>query len=310
MNIRPKNFNEFIGQSNLINTLKIFCKVCINENKNLKHCLFYGLPGTGKTSLANVLANELNCKLHVINGRNIHTQSELISLFSLVNENDIVFIDEIQSLDQKIVEFLYPMLEDFYIDIPLGKEFNKRNTRIKLPKFCMIAATTSIGKINKPLLDRFPLVYKLDNYSVQDIEKILINSMNILKMNNLFKLSEVKAISNHCKENPRIAINLLNQIADFKKIVPNKKINEILEQLKIYKFGLDTTDLEYLNIIKNANNNILGIKTLIQITGYDSFTIENFIEPFLFKNNLLIKTTKGRKLTEKGLNLLEKINIK
>lgn len=165
---RPLNFKEFVGQKNLIDTLEIFCKVALKEDKALKHCLFYGLPGIGKTSLAYIIANQMNKKIYTINANNIHTQSDLISLFSLINENEIVFIDEIHSLDSKIIELLYPMIEDFYIDIPLGKEFNKKSTRIKLPKFCMIATTTSIGKIPKPLLDRFPMVYKLENYKIEE----------------------------------------------------------------------------------------------------------------------------------------------
>lgn len=306
--LRPENFCDFIGQNNLISLLEIFCKVSVNEKRSLQHCLFYGLPGTGKTSLAFIIAHELKVKIHILNANNIHNQSDLISLFSLIDEHDVVFIDELQSIDPKILEFLYPMMEDFYIDIPLGKEFNKKSTRIKIPNFTLIASTTSIGKIPKPLLDRFQLVYKMENYNEQEIEKILFGVLNKKTEQELLSSHDIKILAKHCKLNPRIAINLLVQVIDFKKVDKTIDIIEILHKLKIYDFGLSITDLEYLKVIKDYNN-LLGIKTLVQITGYDSYTIENYIEPFLFKLNLLQKTPRGRILTKKALELLDRIKV-
>ncbi|MBQ5492377.1 MAG: Holliday junction branch migration DNA helicase RuvB [Mycoplasmataceae bacterium] len=305
--IRPKNFNEFIGQENLIEILKVYCDVAIKQNKALKHLLFYGLPGTGKTSLGFLIANELKVKIHFINANNIHNQADLISLFSLIKANDIIFIDELQSIDLKIVELLYPMMEDYFIDIPLGKDFNKKSTRIKIPPFSLIASTTSIGKIQKPLLDRFQLVYKMQNYSEKDLIKILNNIVLLKNQTNLVKDIDLEILSKYCKNNPRIAINLLLQVIDFRLINLQISINEILTKLKIYHYGLTVSDLEYLKVIHENNNSAIGIKTLVQITGYDSYTIENYIEPFLLKINLLIKTSKGRILTKKGIELLNKL---
>lgn len=305
--IRPKNFNEFIGQENLIEILKVYCDVATKQNKALKHLLFYGFPGTGKTSLGFLIANELKVKIHFINANNIHNQADLISLFSLIKANDIIFIDELQSIDLKIVELLYPMMEDYFIDIPLGKDFNKKSTRIKIPPFSLIASTTSIGKIQKPLLDRFQLVYKMQNYSEKDIIKILNNIVLLKNQTNLVKDIDLEILSKYCKNNPRIAINLLLQVIDFRLINLQFSVNEILTKLKIYHYGLTVSDLEYLKVIHENNNSAIGIKTLVQITGYDSYTIENYIEPFLLKINLLIKTSKGRILTKKGIELLNKL---
>ena len=308
--LRPSNFSEFVGQANLMEILQVYCQICKQEKTCFKHCLFYGLPGTGKTSLAYVIGNELKVKVHYLNANNLHTQADLLSFFSLINDNEIVFIDELHSLDPKIVEFLYSMMEDFFIDIPIGKEFNKKSTHLKIPHFSLIGATTSIGRIPKPLLERFHLVYKLQDYTISEIKQIIKQVINInIKQVNLLTDEEITSLSEHCKNNPRIGINLLHQVIDFKKINPKTNIEEIWKKLRIFLYGLTISDLEYLQTINNCQHQVLGIKTICQITGYDSFTIENYIEPFLFKLELLTKTSKGRALTKKGQNLLNQLKL-
>ncbi|WP_036448679.1 Holliday junction branch migration DNA helicase RuvB [Mycoplasmoides pirum] len=303
-NYRPKNFKEFVGKDSLKTQLKTFIEAAKIKKQSLPHILFYGPPGVGKTTLANIIANSLNSKLKIIQATNIEKISELLNIFSLINKNDIIFIDEIHALDQKLIEFLFPIMEDFSVDVVIGKEFNSKITRMKIPEFTLIGATTYYGKIINPFEERFGIVINIDYYSLNEIKELIKNINNNLKLNLTDK--EIEIISNNCKFTPRLAIRLIKQIYDYRIIHPKISIFKILKELNINDLGITNQDIQYLQTLKN--NGTLGLKSLSLINNLDSQTIETKIEPPLIKLNLIEKTIKGRKISNIGLKYLEKIN--
>lgn len=201
-NLRPNNFNEFIGKNDIKLILKVAIKNVINNNSNLDHLIFYGPPGIGKTSLATIIANELNRKIHYIQGGSIKQYSDLLDVFSMISENDIIFIDEIHNLDYKCFEIFYSLLEDFVIDIKIGKELNSQFTRFKVPPFTMICSTTKLSNLPQPFIDRFPIKIFIDNYDEQEIQQI-VKIIN-LKFGNYLNEYEIKKFLNVLKEHQEL----------------------------------------------------------------------------------------------------------
>ncbi|MDC4162992.1 Holliday junction branch migration DNA helicase RuvB [Mycoplasma bradburyae] len=296
---RPTNFNEFIGKNELKEKLLTFINASISQNKSLDHVLFYGPPGVGKTSLAQIIANELKSKIKILQASQIQKPSDLLNAFSLLSKNDVLFIDEIHSLNPAIMELLFPVMEDYVIDILIGKDFNSKFTRMKLPPFTLIGATTMYGRIIDPLEERFGILLKLDYYQDEEIFEIIktANAKDKIKLSD----DEIQSIALNSKGTPRNALRIYKRVMDFKLFNKKENIHQILEKLNIHKFGLSNLDLEYLKVFENNPKQYLGLKSLSLISGIDGFTIESKIEPYLIKLCLIKKTSKGRQITQKAI---------
>ncbi|WP_027119956.1 Holliday junction branch migration DNA helicase RuvB [[Mycoplasma] testudinis] len=300
---RPKSFSEFVGKDNVKNQLQTFIQASLLKKQQLTHTLFYGPPGVGKTSLAIILANTLNVKIKILQAPHIQKPSDLLNALSIINKGDVLFIDEIHALPPNIMEILFPLMEDFSIDIVMGKEFNSKMTRMKLPTFTLVGATTQFGRILNPLEERFGIVVHLDYYEFAEIKKIVekhLTALN-LKMNE----KEVDCLVSCCRYTPRTAIRLVERLADYKLINKNISIDEILQQLQIYDLGLNQQDINYLKVLAANVNTPLGAKSISLITGIDIMTLETKLEPFLLKIQLIRKTARGRVIDQKGIAYLK-----
>jgi Holliday junction DNA helicase RuvB len=302
VHLRPTNLDEFKGKAELKENLKIYLRSCLAQNKALDHCLLYGLPGTGKTSLAHIIANELKRKIRVIQGSSIQKNIDIINLAMTLNEHDILFIDEIHAINPQCVELLYSIMEDFVIDITLGKDFNSKITRIKLPQFTLIGATTLLGKISQPLEERFGIAFHIKTYTTKDIMEILRVSMSKLEL--ALNERELLILAENSKGIPRYANRLIKRVKDFRVNNAKISINEILKKLQIINKGLDVDDFNYLNSIKNANRPI-GLKTISQMINIDPYTVETKVEPYLLQKQYILRSINGRELTTKGLKFIE-----
>lgn len=295
MELRPNKLDNFICDKVLKNNIKIYIDSCKKTNNTLDHCLIYGLPGVGKTTLASIIAHELGKQIKIVQGNNIIKNTDIINLVLTLNEGDVLFIDEIHAINPKIIEILYTIMEDFYIDINIGKDFNSKLTRIKIPKFTVIGATTNLGLITKPLEDRFGIIINIKQYTHEQICKILIN----VSKKNKFTIDEndIKFIANNSRNIPRIAIRLLKRVIDFRIDKSDINIETIFKYLGINN-GINEYDLKYLNFLANKFKPI-GLKTISNSINIDEKTIENKIEPFLLTNHYIEKTNSGRIINEK-----------
>lgn len=301
--LRPNNLKEFVGKTTLKQNLKTYLKASSIHNEPLDHCLFYGLPGTGKTSLAFIIAKEQKANIKIIQGSTIQKNLDVYNFALTIHENDVIFIDEIHGINKACFELLYSLMEDFSMDITIGKDFNSRTTRIKVPKFTLIGATTSLTKIPKPLEERFGILFYFEDYSLDEIKIIIVNA--IKKINFILNDDEILAIANNSKGIPRNALTILSRVIDFKTIDRNINIYQIFKQIGIFVNGLNVNDMKYLMCFSKTNDTI-GIKTLSQMTDFEMQFIEEKIEPYLFKNKYVIKTTHGRKILPSGLDMINK----
>lgn len=301
--LRPNNLKEFVGKQTLKQNLKTYLKASAINNEPLDHCLFYGLPGTGKTSLAFIIAKEQNANIKIIQGTTIQKNIDIYNFALTIHEKDVVFIDEIHGINKACFELLYSLMEDFSMDITIGKDFNSRTTRIKVPKFTLIGATTSLTKIPKPLEERFGIQFYFEDYSLEEIQTIIANI--IKKTNIVLTEEEILAIAKNSKGIPRNALTILSRVIDFKTLDAKANIKHIFKQIGIYENGLNNNDIKYLSCFHE--NSVIGIKTLSQMTDFEIQFIEEKIEPYLFKNKYVVKTTHGRKILPSGLSIIRKI---
>jgi Holliday junction DNA helicase RuvB len=240
MKLRPTNLAEFKGKSEIKENLQIYIKACLVQKTPFDHCLLYGLPGTGKTTLAQIIANELNRKIRIVQGSSIQRNVDVINLALTLNELDILFIDEIHAINPNCIELLYSIMEDYVIDISLGKDFNSKITRLNIPHFTLIGATTLLGKIPQPLEDRFGIILNINNYDIETIIEILAASIQKLGIN--LTPNELRVIASNSKGIPRIANRLLCRIKDFRISYPKYSVNKILQHMQILNNGLDLED--------------------------------------------------------------------
>ncbi len=301
-NFHPQSLNDFIGKDQIKNNLNIYIKSALSNATQLDHCLFYGHPGTGKTTLAKIIANELNTNIKFIQGNDIQSKSDIISAISSLSDNDILFIDEIHAVNQQCFEIFYSIMDNQIINIKIGKEGNYKITPVKTPKITIIGATTLYGNIPAPFEDRFGIILYLSLYENHDIYKILKTINNSLELN--IDDNDLHKISIYSKGVPRIAKRYLTRYLDYKSI-ENPDVDLFFKSIGIYEYGLNEIDLEYLNSLNN--NGYVGIKTISQIMNIDEKTIISKIEPFLLKQKFVSKEINGRKITKQGIELLNNI---
>lgn len=304
MNLINK-LSDFIGKKEVKDTLQVYIDACNKLNKPLDHCLLYGLPGTGKTTLAKIIANELNTKIKITQGSMVQKPIDVINLLLSLNQNEILFIDEIHAVNKQCFELFYSAMEEGYVDIAIGKDFNSKMARIKLPVFTLIAATTNLGKIPQPLEDRFGIFINMSEYSKTEISDIIKFYGN--KLGVVFSDDDLLTLIYASKGIPRIAYKLVRRALDFRLNNKDIQMSEILSKLGIIYEGIDKNDYSYLKLLQNHSTPI-GLKTISQTINIDEETIQYKIEPYLLKNEYIIKTSKGRKLTNKGNELIIKIN--
>ena len=306
--IRPETIDEYIGQTEVKENIKVFVEAAKMRNEALDHVLLYGPPGLGKTTLAFIIAHELGTKIKTASGPSIEKTGDLAAILSSLEPGDVLFIDEIHRMPRYIEEVLYPAMEDFSLDIIVGSEGNSRNIKIDLPPFTLVGATTRAGDLSSPLRDRFGIISKLQFYTTEELTEIVKRTSRVLNM----EIDDDAAyeLAKRSRGTPRIANRLFKRVRDFALVKGTGKIdlaitNEALERLQIDKLGLDRTDHELLlAIINKFNGGPVGIEALSSSIGEEVTTIEDVYEPYLLQTGLLKRTARGRMVTDKAYEVL------
>ena len=300
--LRPQLLKDYIGQQKVKETLSIYIEAARQREEPLDHVLFYGPPGLGKTTLAGIIANEMGVKMKVTSGPAIEKPGEIAAILNNLSEGDVLFIDEIHRLNRQVEEVLYPAMEDFAIDIVIGKGAAARSIRLDLPKFTLVGATTRAGLLTAPLRDRFGVVSRLEFYSTQDLMTIIRRSAEVLHV----KIDErgAEELARRSRGTPRLANRLLKRVRDYAQVCHDGVItlqvaNEALDLLDVDKYGMDQSDRNILLTMMNKfRGGPVGLDTLAAALGEDSGTLEEVYEPYLIKNGLIQRTPRGRVVTE------------
>lgn len=302
--LRPKNFNEYVGQDRLKNNLKLAIEAAKKRGEPIDHVLLYGPPGLGKTTMATVIANEMGTNIRVTSGPAIERAGDLASILTNLSDGDILFIDEIHRLGKTVEEVLYSAMEDFKLDIMIGKGPAARSVRLDLPKFTVIGATTKTGALSAPLRDRFGLIHRLEFYKNDEISKIIERAAKIL--DSKIESKAANMLSTRARLTPRVANRLLKRVRDYADvngdgIIDEKTTGLALELLEIDELGLDPGDRNLLvNIIDNYGTKPVGLNTIAALTGDEATTIEDFYEPYLLQIGFIERTPRGRRVTAKA----------
>lgn len=302
--IRPKDFDSYIGQSALKESLRITLEAAKLREKPLDHMLFYGPPGLGKTTIAGVIASQMGVEIKITSAPALERPRDIIGILMSLKGGEILFIDEIHRLNKVAEEILYPAMEDFTLDMTTGKSQTAKTLRVPIPKFTLIGATTKAGELSSPLRDRFGLIHRLEFYTIEELAQVVTRTAKILEI----KITEegAKAIAKRSRGTPRIANRLVKRVADFAivkydGVIDQKVADESLDILKIDTFGLDTTDRALLNlIIEKYDGGPVGIETIAAALSEDVRTIEDVCEPYLLQAGFLQRTPRGRKVSPEG----------
>ena len=309
LNIRPANLDEYVGQSEIKENLRVFIKSAVMRGESLDHILLYGPPGLGKTTLAYIIANELGSNIKTASGPSIEKAGDLAAILSTLEEGDVLFIDEIHRIPRYVEEILYPAMEDFYLDIIVGSEGSSRNIKINLPRFTLVGATTRAGDLSSPLRDRFGIILKLNYYTEDELYQIIKRTSKVL--DTPITDEAARELARRSRGTPRIANRLFKRIRDFALVYGNGIINEdillsSLDKLKVDKTGLDETDHNLLlAIIERFNGGPVGLEALASSIGEESSTIEDVYEPYLLQQGYLKRTARGRIVTDKTYEYLK-----
>ncbi|HIX29979.1 MAG TPA: Holliday junction branch migration DNA helicase RuvB [Candidatus Blautia stercoravium] len=301
-NLRPQFLSDYIGQEKAKSNLKIYIEAAKQRGDALDHVLFYGPPGLGKTTLAGIIANEMGVHMKVTSGPAIEKPGEMAAILNNLQENDVLFVDEIHRLNRQVEEVLYPAMEDYAIDIMIGKGATARSIRLDLPKFTLVGATTRAGLLTAPLRDRFGVVHHLEFYTEEELQTIILHSANVLGVET--DRDGALEMAKRSRGTPRLANRLLKRVRDFAQVKYNGKITKevadfALDLLEVDKYGLDQTDrLLLTTIIERFSGGPVGLDTLAAAVGEDGGTIEDVYEPYLIKNGFLLRTPRGRAVTE------------
>lgn len=304
--LRPQKLDDYIGQQKIKDNLKIYIEAARARGEALDHVLFYGPPGLGKTTLAGIIANEMGTHVKITSGPAIGKPGEMAAILNGLQEGDILFVDEIHRLNRQVEEVLYPAMEDYAIDVMIGKGESARSIRLNLPKFTLVGATTRAGMLSAPLRDRFGVVNHMEFYTHDELKTIIVNSAKVLGV----EIDEKGAyeMARRSRGTPRLANRLLKRVRDFAEVKYDGKItyevaNFALDLLEVDKYGLDMSDRQILlTIIEKFEGGPVGLDTLAAAIGEDSGTIEDVYEPYLVKNGFINRTPKGRVATDLAFN--------
>ncbi|SFP92984.1 Holliday junction DNA helicase subunit RuvB [Lachnospiraceae bacterium XBB1006] len=301
-NLRPQRLDEYIGQEKVKNNLKVYIEAAKERNEPLDHVLFYGPPGLGKTTLSGIIANEMGVNVKITSGPAIQKPGEMASILNNLGEGDLLFVDEIHRLNRQVEEVLYPAMEDYAIDIMIGKGTTARSIRLDLPKFTLVGATTRAGLLSAPLRDRFGVVNHLEFYTPEELQVIIEQSAKKLQVT--IDKDGAYELARRSRGTPRLANRLLKRVRDFAQVkyqgvITKSVADEVLNLLEVDSLGLDKNDQTILlTMIDKFHGGPLGLDTLAAAIGEDSGTIEDVYEPYLVQNGFILRTPRGRMVTD------------
>jgi Holliday junction DNA helicase RuvB len=307
--LRPQKLSDYVGQAHIKENLAIFLEAAQKRGEPVEHIMLYGPPGLGKTTLANIIASEMRVSIKITSGPAIGRSGDLVAILTNIAEGDVLFIDEIHRLNRVVEEVLYSAMEDYCVDLVLGKGPSAKTMRINLPKFTLVGATTKIGSLSSPLRDRFGAIHRVEFYTEKELAQIIKRSASILKI----KIDEesVKEIAKRSRKTPRLANRILKRVRDFAEvknsgIIDIKLTREAILKLDIDEIGLDKNDREYLsNIINKFGGGPVGLETIAASLSEDKDTVEDVIEPYLLQLGFINRTNRGRIITPAAYNHLK-----